>query len=239
MRRLIPAATLLLASMTQAEEIVRNNAGGEIPSIGQFDMDINGDGVVELSFIAPAPCGPQVGGMWVVAAQHAAIASDVMQWSGGPSEIAVAVDLDGGVVDGSRRLAGTSALQACDASQVIGRWIMPEYHKLGVRFLMAGQPHYAWVDVIHYCSGIVVVGACGYESVPNTGIYSGSTWPVCGSSDFNHDGDFGTDQDIADLFAALAGNCCQYCDNIDINRDGDYGTDADIEAYFRILAGSC
>jgi serine protease len=61
----------------------------------------------------------------------------------------------------------------------------------------------------------------------------------CGTSDFNGDGDFGTDQDIEAFFACLAGNCCPTCltNGADFNRDGDVGTDQDIEAFFRVLAG--
>ena len=64
------------------------------------------------------------------------------------------------------------------------------------------------------------------------------TTPVC-TSDFNGDGDFGTDQDIEAFFACLAGQCCATCSprGSDFNGDGDYGTDQDIEAFFRVLAG--
>jgi hypothetical protein len=63
--------------------------------------------------------------------------------------------------------------------------------------------------------------------------------PACGNSDFNGDGDFGTDQDIESFFACLAGNCCPTCfpGGSDFNADGDFGTDQDIEAFFRVLAG--
>jgi hypothetical protein len=63
--------------------------------------------------------------------------------------------------------------------------------------------------------------------------------PTCGTSDFNGDGDFGTDADIEAFFACLAGNCCPTCwaGGSDFNGDGDFGTDADIEAFFRVLAG--
>jgi hypothetical protein len=61
----------------------------------------------------------------------------------------------------------------------------------------------------------------------------------CGSSDYNCDGDVGTDADIESFFACLAGNCpgdpC--ATDADFNGDGDIGTDADIEAFFRVLAG--
>jgi hypothetical protein len=62
---------------------------------------------------------------------------------------------------------------------------------------------------------------------------------VCGTSDFNGDGDFGTDQDIEAFFACLGGTCCQTCwqGGADFNGDGDFGTDQDIEAFFRVLGG--
>jgi len=64
--------------------------------------------------------------------------------------------------------------------------------------------------------------------------------PHCGSADFNHDTDSGTDLDIEDFFRCIAGNCCATCDSADFNGDGDTATDADIEAFFRVLAGgSC
>jgi hypothetical protein len=61
----------------------------------------------------------------------------------------------------------------------------------------------------------------------------------CGTSDYNGDGDFGTDADIEAFFACLAGNCCEtcFCQGSDFNGDGDFGTDGDIEAFFRVLAG--
>jgi hypothetical protein len=62
----------------------------------------------------------------------------------------------------------------------------------------------------------------------------------CGSSDYNCDGDIGTDSDIESFFSCLSGNCphapCQ--SNADFNGDGDVGTDSDIEAFFRVLGGA-
>jgi hypothetical protein len=62
---------------------------------------------------------------------------------------------------------------------------------------------------------------------------------VCGSPDFDCDGDIGTDADIEAFFTCLAGNCPGApCNNsADFNGDGDIGTDADIESFFRVLAG--
>lgn len=63
---------------------------------------------------------------------------------------------------------------------------------------------------------------------------------LCGTADFNGDGDVGTDLDIEAFFAALAGNVCATCWSADFDGDGDTGTDLDIEAFFRVLGGgSC
>jgi DNA-binding beta-propeller fold protein YncE len=78
--------------------------------------------------------------------------------------------------------------------------------------------------------------ALGLAWVPST---CGGGNPTCGTSDFNGDGDFGTDQDIEAFFACLGGVCCATCwpGGSDFNGDGDFGTDQDIEAFFRVLAG--
>jgi hypothetical protein len=80
----------------------------------------------------------------------------------------------------------------------------------------------------------------GFGALIDVGAYESQlTTPPCGTSDYNGDGDFGTDADIEAFFACLGGNCCQTCfpNGSDFNADGDYGTDADIEAFFRVLGG--
>jgi len=62
--------------------------------------------------------------------------------------------------------------------------------------------------------------------------------PPCGSSDFNGDGELGTDQDIEAFFACIAGQCCLLCSSADFDGDGDTATDGDIEAFFRALSGN-
>ena len=63
--------------------------------------------------------------------------------------------------------------------------------------------------------------------------------PQCSSSDFDCDGDVGTDGDIESFFRCIAGTCPQLpCTNsADFNGDGDFGTDADIDSFFRVIAG--
>jgi uncharacterized membrane protein len=85
-----------------------------------------------------------------------------------------------------------------------------------------------------------VIGGAGTHTINGTTRMEGFvlTLPrLCGSADFNHDGDSATDADIEAFFACIAGNCCAACDSADFNGDGDTATDADIEAFFRVLAG--
>ena len=79
----------------------------------------------------------------------------------------------------------------------------------------------------------IVSNACGPITSPSAPLAISH----CGSADFNHDGDIGTDSDIEAFFSCLGGNCCPTCDSADFNGDGDIGTDSDIEAFFRVLGG--
>jgi hypothetical protein len=91
--------------------------------------------------------------------------------------------------------------------------------------------------------GAPAIGAGGTLVVAGVGgnVFALRSTPInpCGTSDFDGDGDFGTDADIEAFFACLAGNCCASCypGGSDFNGDGDFGTDADIESFFRVLAG--
>jgi len=61
----------------------------------------------------------------------------------------------------------------------------------------------------------------------------------CGTTDFDGDGDAGTDADIEAFFAVIGGGPCPTpsCATTDFDGDGDEGTDADIEAFFRVVGG--
>ncbi|HYE62730.1 MAG TPA: hypothetical protein VD997_12110 [Phycisphaerales bacterium] len=92
--------------------------------------------------------------------------------------------------------------------------------------------------------GRVVVGQAINELGETQG-YIATLFPApgtspCGTSDFNGDGDSGTDQDIEAFFACIGGNCCPTCwvNGADFNGDGDTATDQDIEAFFRVLGGN-
>jgi hypothetical protein len=78
----------------------------------------------------------------------------------------------------------------------------------------------------------------GWVNLDDDQLYVGIVG-MCGTADFDGDGDTGTDADIEAFFACLAGNCCASCfvGGSDFNGDGDIGTDADIESFFRVLAG--
>ena len=84
---------------------------------------------------------------------------------------------------------------------------------------------------------VVAMTACGPLPSPAAVL---TIVPACGTSDYNGDGDIGTDQDIEAFFACLGGTCCDTCHpgGSDFNNDGDAGTDQDIESFFRVLGGN-
>ena len=82
------------------------------------------------------------------------------------------------------------------------------------------------------------VGSQGYNFALSVAVPWSSCPSVCGTADFNCDGDIGTDADIDAFFACLSGVCPRAVhERADFNGDGDVGTDADIEAFFRVLGG--
>ena|GEM_PF-1135517 len=90
--------------------------------------------------------------------------------------------------------------------------------------------------------GQYIVGTGLLDGVPRGYLVRIQASNPCGTSDFNGDDDFGTDQDIEAFFRCLAGVCCPTCyaGGSDFNGDGDFGTEQDIEAFFRVLTGgSC
>ncbi len=92
--------------------------------------------------------------------------------------------------------------------------------------------------------GSTISGLPGFydDNAGSLSVIVKTTTRVCGTADFNCDGDVGTDSDIESFFACLSGSCPALpCTNsADFNGDGDTGTDSDIEAFFRVLAGgSC
>jgi hypothetical protein len=98
------------------------------------------------------------------------------------------------------------------------------------------------------CTGIACSITSAYACTTGSGTYNGNGTPCeastcgfpCGTSDYDGDGDFGTDADIAAFFACLGGDCCPTCysGGSDFNGDGDSGTDSDIQSFFAVLGGS-
>jgi len=78
----------------------------------------------------------------------------------------------------------------------------------------------------------IVTNTCG-------SVTSNEATLTINTTDFDGDGDEGTDADIEAFFIAIAGGPCPAgtCGSIDFDGDGDAGTDADIETFFRVIAG--
>ena len=92
-----------------------------------------------------------------------------------------------------------------------------------------------------------LVGWSGVPTTPSTGAYvitltgacvPGSA-PACDTIDFNGNGVFPEDQDVADFFDVLAGAPCPTgtCNDIDFNNNGVFPEDQDVVDFFNVLAG--
>ena len=87
-------------------------------------------------------------------------------------------------------------------------------------------------------NGTVTLGVFKPHTTPSVTVSGVAVpGPVCGTADFDRDGDLGTDADISAFYRCIAGDCCASCQTADFNDDGDIATDADIEAFFRVVAG--
>jgi trimeric autotransporter adhesin len=198
------------------------------------------DGVVHAVALLP-------GGRVVAAGQFTTAgggpANNIAIWNGATWS-ALADGLDGRVgalavlPSGDLVAGGDFTASGTTALNYIARWDGAAWRAMG---LGAEESPYGNVQTLVVTpDGDLVVGG-GFFQLDGEGRMFFARWhtcPACGSSDFNGDGDFGTDQDIEAFFACLAGFCCPACGSSDFNHDGDFGTDADIEAFFRVIAGA-
>ncbi len=60
----------------------------------------------------------------------------------------------------------------------------------------------------------------------------------CDDIDFNNNGVFPEDLDVADYLSVLAGAECGACNDIDFNNNGVFPEDQDVLDFFNVLAGS-
>ncbi len=142
--------------------------------------------------------------------------------------------------------ANGAVLQAFQTTVALGNCAGMMYNAAG-ELLVADGDTSGTGNLYRFTGGdLALIGPTG-ASGGTTVVYVGlaglaadlGTRPVCGSADFDGDGDTGTDQDIEAFFRCLSGDCCATCfaGGADFNGDGDTGTDQDIEAFFRVLAG--
>jgi hypothetical protein len=159
-------------------------------------------------------------------------------FSGGAMAYVWTAEAGGAALDAPAPYSNPRLVTVSDDGRVAGGYLISTdtgiVWRRGVGLLLASD-YFRMVGINQYFSGrIVGISANGRVFLTNNSIIDLGT---CGSADFNHDGDSGTDADIEAFFNCLAGNCCPMCDGADFNFDGDSGTDADIEAFFRVLGG--
>jgi hypothetical protein len=217
-------AALLLSPPAQAETVIGN---------GQTSIDLNNDGVADVSFFNLPDC-PSGG---FIRVSTMAAGGGIVSHGSGTNPNADLLSA-GSEIGPGQTYVQTATIMTCGFGGADGPWAgvgVDGY--LGVRFVSHGVTDYAWLLLRHHSSGAYVVVIT--NSQPGS-IAAGDPGPICGfGADFNLDGDSGTDLDIEDFFRCLAGSCCRSCLTADLNRDGDAGTDADIKDFFRVLAGGC
>jgi hypothetical protein len=131
-------------------------------------------------------------------------------------------------------LAGVQTVYLPVSTTAVGVHPLPDGKMLVVQTLTTDGGIYRW-DPSTGAYDLVIAGP-SFQYIHTLNLASP---PMCGSADFDCDGDTGTDADIEAFFTCLAGTCpVASCDSTaDFDGDGDTGTDADIEAFFRVLSG--
>ncbi len=79
--------------------------------------------------------------------------------------------------------------------------------------------------------------AMGMADVNGDLIPDGCQTLGCDDIDFNNNGVFPEDQDVADFLQVLAGASCPACNDIDFNNNGVFPEDQDVIDFFNVLAG--
>jgi hypothetical protein len=236
MRTAIASLSLCLAAATASAQPSLHTAASQllIPASGTLDLDVNGDGVTDISFFNLPDC-PSGGFIRVnVPAQGGGVAAQ----NSDPLPFAAPVHIST-EVGPALTYAQSANLITCGFEGVNGAWASPNSEGfLGVKLILDGQVHYAEFFIRHHNSGAYAIVQGAYENTPDAPVFTRVYGDPCGDSDFNNDGDTGTDSDIEDFFRCISGDCCLFCDTADIDQNGDFGTDNDIEWFFRILMGA-
>ena len=139
----------------------------------------------------------------------------------------LAHDIHGGVI------AGVSNSHA-------GLWTGPDFSRWTDLHLLLppGLSSNSSAETIWVENGIVYVGGtAGERAVMWSGPLADLVGTTCDSIDFNNNGVFPEDQDIADFFNVLAGSACSPCNDIDFNNNDVFPEDQDVIDFFNVLAG--
>ncbi|HYF15790.1 MAG TPA: choice-of-anchor X domain-containing protein [Phycisphaerales bacterium] len=84
------------------------------------------------------------------------------------------------------------------------------------------------------------IAAAGDVTITLTGACYVSTGPVCDSIDWNNDGLFPDNNDLADYLSVFGGGPCSNdpnCSDLDFNNDGLFPDNLDLEAFFSVFGG--
>jgi hypothetical protein len=159
---------LALAQPAQSEVVVTKKT---IPIVGQVDIDMNHDGVTDLTFDNSYSFGSALLFMSADGAVGTAYASALRRGANiGPSAhfnpFRANIERGFGIESGG-------------SDRLVGNWGgNPKNRYLGVRFLINGQTHYGWVRLTVITepgpSWSATITAYAYETEPNKAILAGT-----------------------------------------------------------------
>jgi len=166
-----------LALVQPAEaKIVYTPANLNIPIFTHFPLDINNDGVNDLSFYwATSGRGSAI---WMSGLQTNAVGG-YSTFRGDKAAFALKQRVNIGSKLGFQAgthilLWGVSATSSRTAH--VGQWRNVQNRYLGVKFSIQGATHYGWVRLnVNIASREAVITGYAYETIPNTPVVAGKT----------------------------------------------------------------
>jgi hypothetical protein len=185
----VGACILTLPSSSEAE-VVYTPIYADIPTRGEFKLDLNGDGVTDIGLLNRTFLGHE-GGQTFVPAVHG---NAVLGYAGSPQMFASALAADVRIGPGGNFIHKTAAMGTWfDSSGQLnsrGPWKNVHNGFLGVQFLIDGEKHYGWARISIKGSQMLLTGYA-YETTPNTPIRSGQTVGGAEESSVNQEMDLG------------------------------------------------
>ena len=178
----VGAGVLTLALSAEAK-VVYTPAYADIPSPGDFKLDLNGDGITDFGLVNGTELGHE-GGQSLVPAVHGNAA---LGYAGSPQMFVSALPSGVKVGPGENFVRQRAAMATWFISSGFfssrGPWKSAHDKYVGVAFLIDGETHYGWARISIKESKMLLTGYA-YETTPNQPIKTGQTAEADRAGDF-------------------------------------------------------